>query len=80
MENNGNIISFDQIRTSPKYDLVNLCTELSDDHDINIRSGDDAPFSKNLNCNYYDTEDFPSLSNIKKCINFLLPSKLSRHI
>ena len=34
MENNGNIISFDQIRTSPKYDLVNLCTELSDDHDI----------------------------------------------
>ena len=39
MENNGNIISFDQIRTSPKYDLVNLCTELSDDHDINIISG-----------------------------------------
>ena len=63
MENNHNIISFDQIMKTPKYGLVNLCTELSDeDYDIHIRSGDDAPFSKNLNCNYFVTEDFPSLS------------------
>ena len=62
MENNDNIISFDQIRTTPKYDLVNLHvrTDLSDDHDINIISGDDAPFSKNLNCNYFETETFSS--------------------